>query len=336
MRCRRIFPTARGFAVLGWPRPRRWPAKGTFAAEVIFRAEAEYLLSTDRKQQIADIYLEFADALFKPAKSDQKPDYAKAFEFYKKAIEVGPEPEKRIEVELRMAECQQNWRTIPRRLRFYEKFIKERSDEKAAEEVARRNAAAAAKTFTDDLDMPFLAGTSPAVFLTIEASFRLGECRLAAGEGNVARRVWEDLLDKYDWTKDDRIADAQFQLARTWNIPKPQSDEELNLGVSALRAFIERFPKHKLASRAHLEIAESYVERGRYDGRRGGAAAVPGQPAIPATARRPRLPEICWAGVSSCRRSTRRRSRPGATIWPSILRTRNGATCSGRSSTPSI
>ncbi len=239
--------------------------KGDFrAAEVIFRAEAEYLLSTDRKQQIADIYLEFADALFKPAKSDQKPDYAKAFEFYKKAIEVGPEPEKRIEVELRMAECQQNLANYPAAIALYEKFIKERSDEKAAEEVARRNAAAAAKTFTDDLDMPFLAGASPAVFLTIEASFRLGECRLAAGEGNVARRVWEDLLDKYDWTKDDRIADAQFQLARTWNIPKPQSDEELNLGVSALRAFIERFPKHKLASRAHLEIAESYVERGRY------------------------------------------------------------------------
>ena len=57
--------------------------KGDFrAAEVIVRAEAEYLLSTDRKQQIADIYLEFADALFKPAKDDVKPDYAKAFEFY--------------------------------------------------------------------------------------------------------------------------------------------------------------------------------------------------------------------------------------------------------------
>ena len=37
---------------------------------VIVRAEAEYLLSADRKQQIADIYLEFADALFKPPKDD--------------------------------------------------------------------------------------------------------------------------------------------------------------------------------------------------------------------------------------------------------------------------
>ena len=51
--------------------------KGDFrAAELIVRAEAEYLLSADRKQQIADIYLEFADSLFKPPKDTEKPDYA--------------------------------------------------------------------------------------------------------------------------------------------------------------------------------------------------------------------------------------------------------------------
>ena len=67
--------------------------KGDFkAAELVVRAEADYLLSTDRKQQIAGIYLEFADALYKPAKEDQKPDYAKALEFYTKALEVGPKP----------------------------------------------------------------------------------------------------------------------------------------------------------------------------------------------------------------------------------------------------
>ena len=75
--------------------------KGDFrSAELIYRAEAEYLLSTDRKQQIADIYLEFADTYFKPPKEEQKPDYAKALEFYKKALETGAKPEKQIEIEL--------------------------------------------------------------------------------------------------------------------------------------------------------------------------------------------------------------------------------------------
>ena len=61
--------------------------------------------------------------------------------------------------------------------------------------------------------------------------------------------------------------------------PSRESDEELNLGVSALRAFIERFPKHKLASTAHLEIAQSYVERGRYDDAAAALAAVPARSA---------------------------------------------------------
>ena len=226
--------------------------KGDFrAAEMIFRAEAEFLLSADRKQQIADIYLEFADALFKPAKSEQKPDYAKAFEFYKKAIEVGPKPERYSEAELSMAECQQNLASYPAAIDLFEKFIK-------SCKLPENNT-----QYLFGQPAPLYVSLVPERLL-IEAWFRLGECRLAAGENKLARRVWQDLLEKYRDAQSDRIADAQFQLARTWNIPKPQSDEELNLGVSALRAFIERFPEHKLASQAHLEIAESYVERRRY------------------------------------------------------------------------
>src|SRR5207253_2214557 len=82
--------------------------KGDFqTAELIYRAEAEYLLSSERKQQLADIYLEFADSYFKPPKEEQKPDYAKALEFYKKALDAGAKPQKQIEIELRIGECLQ-------------------------------------------------------------------------------------------------------------------------------------------------------------------------------------------------------------------------------------
>ena len=98
-----------------WVRRARFAKALTFArkgdfrtAELIYRTEAEYLLSADRKQEIADLYLEFADTYFKPPKEEQKPDYAKALEFYKKALEVGPKPQKQIEVELLVAQCQQN------------------------------------------------------------------------------------------------------------------------------------------------------------------------------------------------------------------------------------
>ena len=206
--------------------------KGDFrAAELIVRTEADYLLSSDRRQQIADIYLEFADTLFKPPKEDQKPDYAKALEFYQKALEAGPKPSKQIEVELLVAQCRQKLEQHAEAAALYEKFIKDH----------------------------------PKSTLDVEARFRLGECRMAEGNLKYARRAWQDLLAKYVNSQSERIAEAQFQLAHTWKIPKPENDEELNLGVAALRAFCERFPKHKLASRAHLEIAESFMERGRQD-----------------------------------------------------------------------
>ena len=206
--------------------------KGDFrAAELIVRAEADYLLSADRRQQIADIYLEFADALFKPPKEDQKPDYARASEFYQKALEAGPKPQKRIEVELLVAQCQQKLDMHAEAAALYEKFINDHPQ-------------------------------SP---LDVEARFQLGQCRLAEGNLKYARRAWQDLLAKYVDSQSERIAEAQFQLPHTWRIPKPENDQELNLGVAAMRAFIERFPKHKLASRAYLEIAESFMERGRHD-----------------------------------------------------------------------
>jgi len=206
--------------------------KGDFRrAELIVRAEAEYLLSADRKQQIADIYLEFADAYFKPPKEEDKPDYKKALEFYQKALEVGPKPEKRIEVELLVAQCQQKLGQHGPAAGLFEKFIKDHAE-------------------------------SP---LVVEARFRLGECRLAGGKLKEARRCWQDLLAKHKDSQSERIAEATFQLSRTWKIPKPDNTEQLSLGTAALRAFIERFPAHKLASQAHLEIAQSNVHRGRYE-----------------------------------------------------------------------
>jgi alpha-2-macroglobulin len=204
--------------------------KGDFhSAELIYRAEAEYLLSTDRKQQIADIYLEFADTYFKPPKEEQKPDYAKALEFYKKAVETGAKPERQIEIELLIGQCQQNLGQAGVAAGLFEQFIKDHAK-------------------------------SP---LDIEARYRLGQCRLAEGNAREARRVWQDLLAKYVDSQSPRVADAQFDLARTWNIPNPGNDEQLNLGTAALRSFLERFPKHAHAGQAHLEIAQSFLVRGR-------------------------------------------------------------------------
>ncbi len=228
--------------------------KGDFrGAELIYKAEADYLLSTDRKQQIADIYLEFADSYFKPPKEEQKPDYAKALEFYKKALETGGKPEKQIEIELLIGECQQNLGKFAEAAALFEQFIKDHP----ASIPSSAGKGEASETSPHPNPLPKGEGTD------IEARYRLGQCRLAEGNQREARRVWQDLLAKYVDSQSPRLADTQFDLSRTWNIPNPQDDEQLNLGTAALRTFLERFPKHEKAGQAFIEIAQSYINRGR-------------------------------------------------------------------------
>ena len=82
--------------------------KGDFReAEEGYRREVEYLFGAERKQEMAEIYLEFADAAFEPKDAEEEPDYEKALTFYRQALEVGPKSERRIEIELRVARCRQ-------------------------------------------------------------------------------------------------------------------------------------------------------------------------------------------------------------------------------------
>src|SRR4030095_9515408 len=128
------------------------------AAELIYKEQAQYLLSADRKQEIADLYLEFADAYFKPKNElEQKPDYNKALEFYQQELRVGPKPERRAEVELQVARCYQLLGNHQEAANHYSKFLKDRP-------------------LTEETKTP------EAVKRDIEARFRLGEAQLALGQ----------------------------------------------------------------------------------------------------------------------------------------------------------
>ncbi len=206
--------------------------KGDFkAAELIYRAEVEYLLSQDRKQEIADVYLEFAETFFKPTELTVQPNYQKALEFYNQALAVGPKADRRAEIELQVARCQQLLNKHAEAAQLFQKFIKDHADHK----------------------------------LLIEARFRLGEVQLAMGQPVEARRTWQDLLAAHVDSKSERIAEATYNLSLTYGLPTPNSTEDLTLGVAALENFLKKFPDHKLASAAHLRIAQSYLHRGRFD-----------------------------------------------------------------------
>ncbi len=230
--------------------------KGSYReAEQIYRAEAEYLLGAERKQEIAAIYLEFADLYFHPEKETTSPDYAKAYEFYQQALEVGPSADRLEQVELRIARCFQLLGNVQEAVNRFQQFAKEHADHP-------------------------LSGV---------AQYRMGECYMALGQPKQARRAWQDLLAKVKDgsvttpappAEDERIKDPasqkldvedvrmealRYQIAHTYGLPSPATDEALNLGVAELRAFLSEHPEDKLAGTAQLQIARSFFARGQWE-----------------------------------------------------------------------
>ena len=220
-----------------WLRRARFAAavalsrKGDFrGAESIYRREVEYLFGIERKHEIAEVYLEFADAAFQPATEAEEPDYKKALTFYQQALDVGPKRQRRIDVELRVARCRQELGQTSEAGELYEQFSGRHAD-------------------------------SP---LDVEARYQLGECRMAEEDLVGARRAWQDLLAAHPDSSSKRIAEAMFKMAGTWQMPNPENEKQISLGVAALQAFVHRFPDHKLAPRAYLDMGTGYTRRKRY------------------------------------------------------------------------
>ncbi len=215
-----------------WRRHARFDAAlayardGNFqAAETIYRQEAEYLFGPDRRQQIAEVYLEFAHAAFTPNDALIEPDYKKALTFYLAALDVGLKPEKQPEIEMRVGRCHQHLDDVEAAINDYSKFLKDH----------------------------------PESDLALEARFRLGQCQLDNGSPEEARRTWQYLLASHPDSPSPRIAEATFRLAETWGIPKPANAVALDLGIGALQAFLKQFPEHEKAATAQLWMGESYL-----------------------------------------------------------------------------
>ncbi len=216
--------------------------KGDFkSAEEIYKNEAKTLLSLERKQEIANIYLEFADSYFAPKDPiATKPNYAKALEFYKQALAIGGLAESVENIELRIARSLQKLDQHDNAIAAYRAYLKKYK-----------------------LIKPYAKVTEEQKQRDIEARFYLGEVLLAKGDANEARRTWQDLLAFHEDEKHEQLPQALYNLSATWRLPNPQSSEDLSLGVASLERFLKRYPDHKLAAEAHLRIAKSYLHLNR-------------------------------------------------------------------------
>lgn len=236
-------------------------------AERIWEAEAERLRSADRKGELADVYLRFADEL-STEPTEPRPghelDFERAHLLYAKVLELGAPHAKQERAMYRLGFCrvqQERWADAIADDRAYlARFDPTRPDSRAARE-----------------------GAGEHVF---EVRLRLGRSLLASGDRLGARRAFEDLDAAIEtalageggwaavlreaggeWPAERRqawerlLGDTAFELGRTY----AERSAETALGVAAFQRFLERFPTHPRTSRAAFEIGRLWADLGRHE-----------------------------------------------------------------------
>ena len=227
-------------------RARKYQAAGD-----IYRAEAERLLSRQRKDELAEIYLEFANLYYEgvlaedPSQAKQ-PDYQQALTYYQEALKLGPTLPVQQTIEFRIARCQHELGNVGEAIADYQQFLGQHG-----------------------LDEPESGETAP-IEVVAEAHFRLGQAQLAAGQSAAARKTWQDFPGELTGIEGEQpedvqefLAKAAYELSHTYGIPSPSNDVDLELGATAAEKFIAEYPDHELAPQAELEIAQSYIARDR-------------------------------------------------------------------------
>lgn len=223
-------------------------------AEAIYSAEVDRLLSSERKSEIAQIYIELAEALSrKPEKGDldaPPPNYQKAYNLYQKVLTLEIDRDLREVVIFRLGRMMQLQDEYQQAANEYQTYLVE------FDPGFRRTSGSAQRTETN----------KPPGSHRYQAQYHLAECQLAMDQHLPAQLTLEDLIKLID---DEKAAvqplfkDARFLLTRTYQFPAPGSDEALELGVQCAKYFQDDFPDDRRSMTLACEIAEAYQHSGR-------------------------------------------------------------------------
>ncbi|MDF1842279.1 MAG: tetratricopeptide repeat protein [Rubripirellula sp.] len=217
----------------------------------IYGLEAERLLSRGRKDDLAQIYLEFADRYFEgiPAEDPsqaKKPDYQQALTYYTEAVKLGPTVGLRQQIEFRIARCQQELQQNDNAIASYQWFLQQHGE-------------------TDPI-----SETPASDVMLAEVRYQLGLAQLAASLPTQTRRTWQDFIEHWDEHPDPPaevralLAKAEYRLSHTYGLPQPPTVGDLELAVTLAERFLKKYPDHSLAAVAELEIAQGFANHARH------------------------------------------------------------------------
>ena len=112
--------------------------------------------------------------------------------------------------------------------------------------------------------MKFLCPNGHQLSTSVDRAGKPGQCPKCGVKFLVPEA---DDADEADADADDAdfVIQAKYRIAHTFGFPSPSSTVDLELGVAAASEFIAAYPTHELAPQAELEIAQSFLNRGRQE-----------------------------------------------------------------------
>ena len=204
------------------------------SAEAIYNIEVERLLSSKRKSNIAKVYIDLAEKVSrKPDENDldaPPPNYEKAHNLYQHALELEISDDLKDELTYRLGRMMQLAGDFSRAIKDYQAYL---------------------TRFDADSGQRFY-----------QAKYHLSECKIAQNQHQSARLGIVDLLELLSGVKSEKyidlIRDARFLLTRAFHFPKPETDQELVLGVKAAEDFVSAYSEDPRSKQLMFEVAESY------------------------------------------------------------------------------
>ena len=204
------------------------------AAEAIYNIELARLLSPDRKSSIAQAYIDLAEKVSRqPDENDldaPPPNYDKAHNLYQHALGLGISDDLKNELTYRLGRMMQLAGKFSQAIKDYQVYLNR-----------------------------FDAGSGQRYY---QAKYHLAECEVSQNQHRNAQLGVVDLLESLSELKSERyidlISDAKFLLTRTYRFPKPETAQELALGIKAAEDFIDAYSGDPRSKQLMFEIAEGY------------------------------------------------------------------------------
>ena len=203
------------------------------AAEALARAAVEALLDPSRKDELAGVYVVFADRLLTPIEPTSQADPEAAYALLSQARELAKGDALRASILFRMGRASQQAGDQGRAINDFQAYIDQ-----------------------------YPEGADRA-----DVRLHLGEAQLASGQPLPARLTWTDLAWDLEDAEGDDVdairAEALFKIATTYGIPEPSDDSSLALGIAALRRYLDAYPDDEHAVLAASWIGVANLRRGK-------------------------------------------------------------------------